>query len=100
MPSEKKIRRYFDDLVSTLESEPEGAHDLLAAAFGTIRLVPLAGSYRLSGIPVMHRGLASAFLVVSGHAEEAFGPSLGSLEPGAATIVVLMGLQTRTATAG
>jgi siroheme synthase len=25
----------------------------------------------LSGIPVMHRGLASAFLVVSGHAEEA-----------------------------
>ena len=36
----------------------------------------------LAGIPVTHRGLASAFLVVSGHAESAFGPVLGSLEPG------------------
>src|SRR5437763_17020657 len=49
----------------------------------------------LSGIPVTHRGLASAFLVVSGHAEAAFAPALGSLEPGAATIVVLMGIATR-----
>ena len=49
----------------------------------------------LAGIPVTHRGLASAFLVVSGHAEEAFDPALRSLEPGAATVVVLMGLQTR-----
>jgi uroporphyrin-III C-methyltransferase / precorrin-2 dehydrogenase / sirohydrochlorin ferrochelatase len=53
----------------------------------------------LSGIPVTHRGLASAFLVVSGHAETAFAPALGSLEPGAATIVVLMGLSTRAVTA-
>lgn len=53
----------------------------------------------LSGIPVTHRGLASAFLVVSGHAEEAFVPALDSLAPGAATVVVLMGLQTRAATA-
>src|SRR5262249_9130388 len=30
----------------------------------------------LSGIPVTHRGLSSAFLVVSGHAEEAFAPPL------------------------
>jgi len=54
----------------------------------------------LAGIPVTHRGLASAFLVVSGHAEEAFAPALRSLEPGAATIVVLMGLKTRAAIAG
>lgn len=53
----------------------------------------------LAGIPVTHRGLAAAFLVVSGHAETAFAPALGSLEPGAATIVVLMGLSTRAATA-
>jgi uroporphyrin-III C-methyltransferase / precorrin-2 dehydrogenase / sirohydrochlorin ferrochelatase len=53
----------------------------------------------LSGIPVTHRGLASAFLVVSGHAEAAFAPVLGSLAPGAATIVVLMGIATRAATA-
>jgi uroporphyrin-III C-methyltransferase / precorrin-2 dehydrogenase / sirohydrochlorin ferrochelatase len=46
----------------------------------------------LAGIPVTHRGLASAFVVVSGHAEAAYGPVLGSLEPGSATVVVLMGM--------
>ncbi|HVP60229.1 MAG TPA: uroporphyrinogen-III C-methyltransferase [Myxococcaceae bacterium] len=49
----------------------------------------------LAGIPVTHRGLSTAFVVVSGHAEAAFSPVLRSLEPGAATVVVLMGLQTR-----
>ena len=53
----------------------------------------------LSGIPVTHRGLSSAFLVVSGHSEAAFGPVLGSLEPGTATVVVLMGLLTRAVVA-
>jgi uroporphyrin-III C-methyltransferase / precorrin-2 dehydrogenase / sirohydrochlorin ferrochelatase len=48
-----------------------------------------------AGIPVTHRGLASAFLVVSGHAIEAYGPALSTLEPGAATLVVLMGLGAR-----
>jgi uroporphyrin-III C-methyltransferase/precorrin-2 dehydrogenase/sirohydrochlorin ferrochelatase len=43
------------------------------------------------GIPVTHRGLASAVVVVSGHAEEAYGDVLRSLTPTAATIVVLMG---------
>ena len=60
--------------------------------------VALAGP-ALSGIPVTHRGLSAAFVVVSGHAESAFGPVLRSLEPGAATVVVLMGLATRAATA-
>jgi len=46
----------------------------------------------LQGIPVTHRGLASAFLVLSGHAES---ETLRSLAPGAATVVVLMGLSTR-----
>ena len=49
----------------------------------------------LAGIPVTHRGLASAFLVVSGHASKAFAPVLESLAPGAATVVVLMGLANR-----
>jgi uroporphyrin-III C-methyltransferase / precorrin-2 dehydrogenase / sirohydrochlorin ferrochelatase len=49
----------------------------------------------LAGIPVTHRGLAAAFLVVSGHAESAYGPVLRSLEPGSATIVVLMGMANR-----
>jgi uroporphyrin-III C-methyltransferase/precorrin-2 dehydrogenase/sirohydrochlorin ferrochelatase len=49
----------------------------------------------LSGIPVTHRGLASAFLVVSGHAEEAWRPVLAGLSPGSVTVVVLMGLASR-----
>lgn len=51
----------------------------------------------LAGIPVTHRGLASAFVVVSGHAESAYGPVLRSLAPGSATVVVLMGLANRVA---
>ena len=49
----------------------------------------------LSGIPVTHRGLASAFVVVSGHAEEAWQPVLAGLSPGSLTVVVLMGLASR-----
>jgi uroporphyrin-III C-methyltransferase/precorrin-2 dehydrogenase/sirohydrochlorin ferrochelatase len=49
----------------------------------------------LAGIPVTHRGLATGFAVVSGHAESAFGPTIDSLAPGALTLVVLMGLRTR-----
>jgi uroporphyrin-III C-methyltransferase/precorrin-2 dehydrogenase/sirohydrochlorin ferrochelatase len=48
---------------------------------------------------VTHRGLASAFVVVSGHAEEAYGPVLRSLAPGSATLVILMGIATRARTA-
>jgi len=46
----------------------------------------------LAGIPVTHRGMATGFVVVSGHAEEAYRPILESVAPGSATIVVLMGL--------
>ena len=49
----------------------------------------------LAGIPVTHRGLATAFVVVSGHAEDAYAPVLRSLAPQAATVVVLMGLGKR-----
>jgi uroporphyrin-III C-methyltransferase/precorrin-2 dehydrogenase/sirohydrochlorin ferrochelatase len=49
----------------------------------------------LAGIPVTHRGLAAAFTVVSGHAEAAYRPVLSTLQPGSATVVVLMGLGTR-----
>jgi uroporphyrin-III C-methyltransferase/precorrin-2 dehydrogenase/sirohydrochlorin ferrochelatase len=53
----------------------------------------------LAGIPVTHRGLAAAFVVVSGHAVAAYGPVLRSLAPGSATVVVLMGLANRAAIA-
>jgi uroporphyrin-III C-methyltransferase/precorrin-2 dehydrogenase/sirohydrochlorin ferrochelatase len=49
----------------------------------------------LAGIPVTHRGLSAAFTVVSGHAESAYKPVLGSLAPQSSTLVVLMGLGQR-----
>lgn len=49
----------------------------------------------LAGVPLTHRGLASGFLVVSGHSEAVFGPLLDMAEPHALTVVVLMGVATR-----
>jgi uroporphyrin-III C-methyltransferase/precorrin-2 dehydrogenase/sirohydrochlorin ferrochelatase len=46
----------------------------------------------LAGIPVTHRGVSSAFLVVSGHEDEAFVTAVAALRPNGATLVVLMGL--------
>jgi uroporphyrin-III C-methyltransferase len=46
----------------------------------------------LAGIPVTHRGVASGFVVVSGHAEGAYRPILEGLAPQCATVVVMMGL--------
>ncbi len=54
----------------------------------------------LAGIPLTHRGAASGFLVVSGHAEEAYGPVLDGLAPSTVTVVVMMGLGARAAIAG
>jgi len=53
----------------------------------------------LAGIPVTHRGLASGFLVISGHAESAYEPVLEGLAPQSVTVVVLMGLKSRAAIA-
>ena len=53
----------------------------------------------LAGIPVTHRGLASGFTVVSGHASEAYEPILSALAPGSMTVIILMGLRRRAAIA-
>src|SRR5258706_1561518 len=53
----------------------------------------------MAGIPVTHRGLSTAFVVVSGHAEAAYAPLLSTLRPGPATLVVLMGLANRASIA-
>jgi uroporphyrin-III C-methyltransferase len=45
-----------------------------------------------AGIPVTHRGIASAFLVVSAHDEESFASAVSQVRPNGMTIVVLMGL--------
>ena len=49
----------------------------------------------LAGIPVTHRGLSSAFLVVSGHDVEAFAGAVGQLLPNGVTLVVMMGVGRR-----
>jgi uroporphyrin-III C-methyltransferase/precorrin-2 dehydrogenase/sirohydrochlorin ferrochelatase len=49
----------------------------------------------LAGIPVTHRGLAGGFAVVSGHAEESYGPLLDGFSPERLTVVVLMGVSER-----
>ena len=68
----------------------------LAAAGISFEVVPGVSSATaaaaLAGIPVTHRGIASGFVVVSGHAEDAYRQILESLAPHSATVVVMMGL--------
>ena len=49
----------------------------------------------LAGIPLTHRGVAAGFLVLSGHAPEAYAPVLAALPAHGVTLVVLMGLAER-----
>jgi uroporphyrin-III C-methyltransferase/precorrin-2 dehydrogenase/sirohydrochlorin ferrochelatase len=78
-----------------------GGEEALAlnAAGVTYEVVPgittAIAAPELEGIPVTHRGLASAFAVVSGHAESAYGPILESLAPNCITLVVLMGIASK-----
>ena len=53
----------------------------------------------LAGIPLTHRGVSSAFLVVDGHDEAAFVSAVEHVSPNRATIVVLMGVSRRAAVA-
>jgi uroporphyrin-III C-methyltransferase/precorrin-2 dehydrogenase/sirohydrochlorin ferrochelatase len=53
----------------------------------------------LAGIPVTHRGLSSAFLVVSGHDTEVFSRAVAALTPQEITLVILMGIARRAALA-
>ena len=46
----------------------------------------------LAGIPVTHRQVASAFLVVSGHDGETFEAALAAVQPNGVTLIVLMGV--------
>jgi uroporphyrin-III C-methyltransferase/precorrin-2 dehydrogenase/sirohydrochlorin ferrochelatase len=46
----------------------------------------------LAGIPVTHRGMASGFLVLSGHAPDALEDALGAVRANGVSLVVLMGL--------
>ncbi|MEO1482938.1 MAG: uroporphyrinogen-III C-methyltransferase [Myxococcota bacterium] len=48
-----------------------------------------------AGIPVTHRGVASGFLVTTGHDLEGFRHRVAGLKPGTISLVVLMGYQKR-----
>jgi len=78
-----------------------GAEEALALATAGIpfEVVPGISSAiaapELAGIPVTHRGSASGFLVLSGHATDAFEDGLKAVQPNAVSLVVLMGLGKR-----
>ena len=78
-----------------------GAEEALALAAANIafEIVPGVSSAiaaaELAGIPVTHRGSASGFLVLSGHASDAIERSLDAVRPDSVSVVVLMGLGSR-----
>jgi len=53
----------------------------------------------LAGIPVTHRGAASAFTVIAGHHQAVYRPLLAAVPQQGMTIVVLMGLSERASIA-
>jgi uroporphyrin-III C-methyltransferase len=78
-----------------------GGEEALALRAAGIRVEVVPGvssaiaAPALAGIPVTHRGVSTAVVIVSGHAEAGYAPVIDSLAPRAATVVVLMGLTTR-----
>jgi uroporphyrin-III C-methyltransferase len=78
-----------------------GGEEALALVTAGVRFEVVPGissavaAAELAGIPVTHRGLAAGFVVVSGHADEAFRPVLETLAPNCATVVVMMGVGRR-----
>ena len=53
----------------------------------------------LAGIPVTHRGVSSAFVVITGSSESAYASIVDALTPADATIVAMMALRSRAALA-
>ena len=78
-----------------------GGEEALALQAANVRfeIVPGVSSAiaapALAGIPVTHRGVASAFLVLSAHGEDTFRPLVAAIAPHSITVVVLMGLGQR-----
>ena len=75
-----------------------GAEEALALTHAGITFEVIPGvttavaAPELAGIPVTHRGVASGFLVLAGHTDETFDRTLGAVQPGSITVVVMMGL--------
>jgi uroporphyrin-III C-methyltransferase / precorrin-2 dehydrogenase / sirohydrochlorin ferrochelatase len=49
----------------------------------------------LAGIPVTHRGISSAFLVLAGHTSDAVNTTLAAVQPNSLSIVFMMGVGAR-----
>ena len=79
-----------------------GAEEALALAMAGIPCEVVPGvstaiaAPELAGIPVTHRGVASAFLVIAGHAGDPLDQTLAAVRPNSLTLVVMMGLASRT----
>ncbi len=78
-----------------------GAEEALALAHAGIafEIVPgvttAVAAPELAGIPVTHRGMASAFLVLAGQTGEALEATLDAVRPHSVTLVSMMGLAGR-----
>jgi siroheme synthase len=79
-----------------------GAEEALALAIAGIPFEVVPGvsaaiaAPELAGIPLTHRGTASGFLVLSGHAIDVFERALRAVQPNAVPLIVLMGIGSRT----
>jgi uroporphyrin-III C-methyltransferase / precorrin-2 dehydrogenase / sirohydrochlorin ferrochelatase len=75
-----------------------GAEEALALAMEGIPFEVVPGvttavaAPELAGIPVTHRGVASAFLVLAGQTGDALEATLGAIRPQSVTLVSMMGL--------
>jgi uroporphyrin-III C-methyltransferase/precorrin-2 dehydrogenase/sirohydrochlorin ferrochelatase len=83
-----------------------GAEEALALARAGVpyEVVPgvttAVAAPELAGIPVTHRGVASAFLVLAGHTADALDAALAGVRPHGVTVVVMMGVAGRAGIAG
>jgi uroporphyrin-III C-methyltransferase/precorrin-2 dehydrogenase/sirohydrochlorin ferrochelatase len=78
-----------------------GGEEALALAMAGVPFEVVPGvttavaAAELAGIPVTHRGVASAFLVLAGHTSEAVDHTLRSVRPNTVSMVMMMGVGSR-----
>ena len=78
-----------------------GGEEVLALAMAGVPFEVVPGvttavaAPELAGIPVTHRGVASALLVLAGHTSEAVDNTLRSVRPNTVSMVILMGVGSR-----
>jgi len=78
-----------------------GGEEALALAMAGVSCEVVPGvttavaAAELAGIPVTHRGIASAFLVLAGHTSDAVDATLRSVRPNTVSMIILMGVGSR-----